>query len=133
MAEVAKGIIDIEINTGRAASQLQALQSQINAFNLALNKSNKAQGTFAAEYSRELQSAINKTGLFTAETIRLQTAAATLDKTLSKGKTSLGQFFSAKFNKDSAIAGETMALASERARRHNLLQLLVLQMDFRML
>jgi hypothetical protein len=117
MAEVAKGIIDIEINTGRAASQLQALQTQINAFNLALNKSNKAQGTFAAEYSRELQSAINKTGLFTAETIRLQTAAATLDKTLSKGKTSLGQFFSAKFNKDSAIAAETMALASERARR----------------
>ena len=117
MAEVAKGIIDIEINTGSAASQLQALQSQINAFNLALNKSNKAQGTFASEYSRELQSAINKTGLFTAETIRLQTAAATLDKTLSKGKTSLGQFFSAKFNKDSAIAAETMALASERARR----------------
>jgi len=117
MAEVAKGIIDIEINTGRAASQLQALQAQINAFNLALNKSNKAQGTFAAEYSRELQSAINKTGLFTAETIKLQTAAATLDKTLSRGKTSLGQFFSAKFNKDSAIAAETMALAAERAKR----------------
>ena len=117
MAEIAKGIIDIEINTGGAASQLQALQTQINAFNLALNKSNKAQGTFASEYSRELQSAINKTGLFTAETIRLQTAAATLDKTLSKGKTSLGQFFSAKFNKNSAVAAETMALAAERAKR----------------
>jgi len=117
MAEVAKGIIDIEINTGSAASQLQSLQAQINAFNLALNKSNKAQGTFAAEYSKELQNAINKTGLFTAETIRLSTAAATLDKTLSKGKTTLGQFFSAKFNKDSAIAAETMALAAERAKR----------------
>ena len=117
MAEVAKGIIDIEINTGSAASQLQALQTQINAFNLALNKSNKAQGTFAAEYSKELQGAINKTGLFTAETVRLSTAASTLDKTLSKGKTSLGQFFSAKFNKDSAIAAETMALAAERAKR----------------
>ena len=117
MAEVAKGIIDIEINTGSAASQLQALQAQINAFNLALNKSNKAQGAFAAEYSKELQGAINKTGLFTAETVRLSTAAATLDKTLSKGSTSLGQFFSAKFNKDSAIAAETMALAAERAKR----------------
>ena len=117
MAEIAKGIIDIEINTGGAASQLQALQTQINAFNLALNKSNKAQGTFASEYSRELQNAINKTGLFTAETIRLQTAASTLDKTLSKGKTSLGQFFSAKFNKNSAVAAETMALAAERAKR----------------
>jgi TP901 family phage tail tape measure protein len=117
MAEIAKGIIDIEINTGSAASQLQALQAQINAFNLALNKGNKAQATFSGEYSRELQGAINKTGLFTAETVRLQTAAATLDKTLSKGKTSLGQFFSAKFNKNSAIAAETMALAGERAKR----------------
>ena len=117
MAEVAKGIIDIEINTGSAASALQALQAQINAFNLALNKGNKSQAQFSGEYSKKLQEAINKTGLFTAETIRLETAAATLDKTLSKGKTSLGQYFSARFNKDGAIAAETMALASERARR----------------
>jgi len=117
MAEVAKGIIDIEINTGSAASELKALQSQINAFNLALNKNNVAQAAFTKEFSGELQKAINKTGLFTAETIRLSTAAASLDKTLSKGKTSLGQFFSAKFNKDSAIAAETMALAAERAKR----------------
>jgi TP901 family phage tail tape measure protein len=117
VAEVAKGIIDIEINTGSAASALQALQAQINAFNLALNKGNKSQAQFSAEYSKKLQEAINKTGLFTAETIRLETAAATLDKTLSKGKTSLGQYFSARFNKDGAIAAETMALASERARR----------------
>jgi TP901 family phage tail tape measure protein len=117
VAEVAKGIIDIEINTGSAASTLQALQSQINAFNLALNKANATQGKFSAEYTKKLQDAINKTGLFTAETIRLETAAATLDKTLSKGKTSLGQYFSARFNKDGAIAAETMALASERARR----------------
>ncbi len=87
MAEVAKGIIDIEINTGSAASQLQAFQAQINAFNLALNKGNKQQLQFTTEYSKKLQEAINKTGLFTAETIRLETAAATLDRTLSKGKT----------------------------------------------
>lgn len=117
MAEVAKGIIDIEINTGSAASTLQALQSQINAFNLALNKANATQGKFSAEYVKKLQDAINKTSLFTAETMRLETAAATLDKTLSKGKTSLGQYFSARFNKDGAIAAETMALASERAKR----------------
>jgi hypothetical protein len=117
MAEVAKGIIDIEINTGSAASELKALQAQINAFNLALNKNNGAQAAFTKEFSGELQKAINKTGLFTAETIRLSTAAATLDKTLSKGKTTLGQFFSAKFNKDSAVAAETMALAAERAKR----------------
>ena len=101
MAEVAKGIIDIEINTGSAASALQALQAQINAFNLALNKGNVDQAAFTAKFSKALQQAINQTGSFTAETIRLQTAAATLDKTLSKGKTSLGQFFSAKYNKNS--------------------------------
>ena len=117
MAEVAKGIIDIEINTGSAASQLKSLQAQINAFNLALNKGSKIQGAYAAEYAKELQLAINRTGAFTAEAIRLNTAAATLDKTLSRGRTSLGQFFSAKFNKDSAVAAEVMALAAERARR----------------
>ena len=86
MAEIAKGIIDIEINTGGAASELKALQSQINAFSLALNKNNASQAAFTKEFSGELQKAINKTGLFTAETIRLSTAASTLDKTLSKGK-----------------------------------------------
>ena len=117
MAEVAKGIIEIEINTGSAASRLQALQSQINAFSLALNKNNATQGKFAAKYSKELQDAINKTGFFTAETVKLSTAAFTLDKTLSKGKTSLSQYFSAKFNKGGAMHAETLALASERARR----------------
>jgi len=117
VAEVAKGIIDVEINTGSASSELKALLAQINAFQLALNKGNAAQAAFSVKYSKNLQDAINKTGSFTAETIRLQTAAATLDKTLTKGKTSLGQFFSAKYNKNSAIAAETMALAAERARR----------------
>lgn len=117
MAEVAKGIIDIEINTGSAAQQLKALQQQINAFNLALNKGAREQSQFASQYSKDLQFAINRTGVFTAETVKLSTAAATLDKTLSKGKVSLGQFFSAKFNKNSAIAAETMALAAERAKR----------------
>ena len=117
MAEVAKGIIEVEINTGSASSELKALLAQINAFQLALNKGNVDQAAFSAKFSKALQQAINQTGSFTAETIRLQTAAATLDKTLTKGKTSLGQFFSAKYNKNSAIAAETMALASERARR----------------
>jgi TP901 family phage tail tape measure protein len=117
VAEVAKGIIDVEINTGSSSSELKALLAQINAFSLALNKANATQGKFAAEYTKKLQNAINATGSFTAETIRLQTAAATLDKTLSKGKTSLGQYFSSRFNKDGAMAAETLALAGERARR----------------
>ena len=38
MAGVAKGIIDIQINTGSAATELKALQNQINSFNTALAK-----------------------------------------------------------------------------------------------
>ena len=117
MAEVAKGIIEIELNTGSAASELKALQAQINAFNVALNKGNRAQGDFSKNYAEDLKASINSTKYLTAETVKLSSAAFTLDKNLSKGKTSLGQFFSAKFNKDSAIAAETMALAAERARR----------------
>jgi RNase H-fold protein (predicted Holliday junction resolvase) len=40
VAEVAKGIIEVEINTGSASSELKALLAQINAFQLALNKGN---------------------------------------------------------------------------------------------
>jgi len=117
VAEVAKGIIDIEINTGAAAAQLKSLQAQINAFNLSLSKQNKNQALFAADYAKELQLAVSKTGMFTSEMVKLSTAASTLDKTLSKGRSSLGQFFSAKFNKDSAAAAEVMGLAAERASR----------------
>jgi TP901 family phage tail tape measure protein len=116
VAEVANGIINIEINTGDASAALKQLQQQINAFNVALSKQNKNQAIFAQDYANQLKLAVDKTGLFTAETIKLSTAAATLDKNLSKGKVSLGQFFSAKFNKDSAVAAEVMGLAAERAK-----------------
>lgn len=117
MAEIAKGIIEIEINTGSASSELHGLLAQINAFQLGLDKANKAHAMYSKAYTKSLKDAVSSTGALSAETIRLSTAAAALDKTLTKGKTSLGQFFSARFNKDSAIAAETMALATERARR----------------
>lgn len=116
MAEVAKGIIDIEINTGSAAAQLKALQQQINAFNIAINKGNSFQTKAASQYTSELKDITNSSRFFTAETVRMRTAAGALDDTLRKGKSTLGQYFSARLNKNSALFAETMALASERAR-----------------
>ena len=116
MAEVVKGIVDIEINTGNAARELKALQQQINAFNLAINKGNTFQTAAAAKYSSELKDVINASRFFTAETVKMQTAAGALDSTLKKGQATLGSFFSAKFSRNSALFAETMGLAAERAR-----------------
>ena len=116
MAEVVKGIVDIEINTGNAARELKALQQQINAFNLAINKGNTFQTAAAAKYSSELKDVINASRFFTAETVKMQTAAGALDSTLKKGQATLGSFFNAKFSRNSALFAETMGLAAERAR-----------------
>jgi TP901 family phage tail tape measure protein len=116
VAEIAKGIIDIEINTGSAAAQLKALQQQINAFNIAINKGNAFQTKAAGQYTSELKDITNSSRFFTAETVRMRTAAGALDDTLRKGKGTLGQYFSARLNKNSALFAETMALSSERAR-----------------
>ena len=116
MADVAKGIIDIEINTGNAAAQLKALQQQINAFTIAVNKNNKFQSSATAKYTTELQDLINASRFFTAETVKMRTSAGALDATLRKGQATLGQFFNARFNRNSALFAETMGLAAERAR-----------------
>ncbi len=116
MADVAKGIIDIEINTGNAAAQLKALQQQINAFTIAVNKNNKFQSSATAKYTTELQDLVNASRFFTAETVKMKTSAGALDATLRKGQATLGQFFNAKFNRNSALFAETMGLAAERSR-----------------
>jgi len=116
VAEIIKTSIDIDINTSGAAAELRRLQQQINAFNLTLNKNQKIQGQASKVWAESLADAVNRTGMFRAEIVRMQTSANALDSTLRKGQATLGQFFSAAFNKRSAIAAETFALAAERAR-----------------
>jgi TP901 family phage tail tape measure protein len=116
VAEVIKTNIDVSINTSQAYAELRNLQNQINAFNLTLNKNNKAQATQANAWADSLSQAVNRTKFFTAETVKMSTAAGALDATLRKGSTSMGQFFSAAFNKRGAMAAEVFALASERVR-----------------
>jgi len=116
VAEVIKTVIDVELNTGQFSSELRALQQQINAFNLTLNKSQAVQGQASKLWADNLAQVINRTGYFKAELTKIQTSAAALDSTLKKGQATLGQFFSAAFNKRGAMAAEVFALASERAR-----------------
>jgi TP901 family phage tail tape measure protein len=116
VAEIIKTVIDVELNSGQFSADLKALQQQVNAFNLTLNKSSKAQGQASKLWAGELSTLINRSGFFKAELTKIQTSAGALDSTLKKGQATLGQFFSASFNKRSSMAAEVFALAAERAR-----------------
>ena len=116
MAEIIKTVIDVDINTSGAAAELRSLQQQINAFNLTLNKGQLEQGQASRVFAEGLKNSINTGGFFRAELVKMQTAAGALDSTLRKGQGTLGQFFSASFNKKGGMAAEVFALAAERAR-----------------
>ena len=114
MAET-RAVINVDINTSDAAAGLRSLQSQLNAFNSSLTKSSAVQSTAIRNAKDNLLELVNASRFFSAETVRMQTAAAALDKTLSKGQVTLGQFFSAKFRKDSLAAAQVLSLAETRA------------------
>ena len=111
-----KAVIDIAINTSDAAAQLRNLQSQINAFNTALNKNNIVHAQAARSFSETLLAAANATGAFTAQQVKMETSAKRLDQTLTKGQATLGQYFNAKFRKDSAEAAAVLSLANSRVQ-----------------
>jgi TP901 family phage tail tape measure protein len=115
VAEVVKGIVDIEINTGNAAAELKILQQQINSVFLSLNKNNTASLAASQKYSASLADMVNSSKVFTAETVRMRTAAGALDDTLKKGQATLGQYFSAKYVKNGALFAETLDLARQKA------------------
>ena len=107
--------INVDINTSEAAAGLKRLQSQLNAFNSTLTKGSAVQATAMRNAKDNLMELVNASRFFTAETVRMQTAAGKLDKTLAKGQGTLGQFFSAKFLKNSAAAASALSLAETRA------------------
>jgi len=115
VAEVVKGIVDIEINTGNAAAELKILQQQINSVFLSLNKNNTASLAASQKYSASLADMVNSSKVFTAETVRMRTAAGALDDTLKKGQATLGQYFSAKYVRNGALFAETLDLARQKA------------------
>jgi TP901 family phage tail tape measure protein len=110
-----RAVINVDINTGDATAALRSLQSQLNAFNSTLTKSSAVQSTAIRNAKDNLTELVNASRFFSAETVRMQTAASALDKTLSKGQVTLGQFFGAKFRKDSLAAAQVLSLAETRA------------------
>ena len=115
MAEVVKGIVDIEINTGKSAAELKILQQQINSVFLSLNKNNAASLAASQKYASSLADMVNSSKVFTAESVRMRTAAGALDDTLKKGQATLGQYFSARYVKNGALFAETLDLARQKA------------------
>lgn len=112
----ARAVINIDVNTSAAAAQLRILQNQVNAFSATLSKNNLIQAEAAQRFSNTLMDAVSSTRFFTAEQVKMETAARRLDQTLSKGKGTLGQYFSARFRKDSAEAAAVLSLANSRAQ-----------------
>lgn len=108
--------INIDINTSAAAAGLRQLQSQITAFNSTLTKSSAVQATAMRNSTSNMLELVNASRFFTAETVRMQTAAASLDTTLKKGQGTLGTFLGAKFRKNSLAAAQVMSLAETRAQ-----------------
>jgi len=112
--EIAKGFLDIEVNIGDSVRTIRQLTTEVNAFQLSLNSANQTQADFAKKYTNAIKNVANDTGVLNAQIVKIASSASILDKTLSKGQATLGQFFSAKFNKNGAIAAEVMGLARER-------------------
>jgi TP901 family phage tail tape measure protein len=106
--------IDVNINTSAAAKNLRQLQAQINSFQSSLNTNNRLQGDAAKFYSQQLKDLANQSGFFSAETVKMRTAASQLDQTLSKGQGTMRQFFSARFLKSSSQAAQVLSLANAR-------------------
>jgi len=93
-----RAVIDVSINTGDAAAQLRNLQTQINAFNAALNKNNLAHAHASKQFADAMITAANVTQAFTAEQVRMETAARRLDhnilvQDLEKTVLKLRQFY----------------------------------------
>jgi TP901 family phage tail tape measure protein len=116
VAEVIRTSIDVAINTSKAAAELKKLQTQINAFNLTLNKGSADQLDASKRWASGLSDIVNNTQFFRAETVKMQTSAGALDSVLKRGSATMGQFFSAAFNRRGTMFAETTALASERVR-----------------
>ena len=107
--------IDVNINTSAAAKNLRQLQAQINSFQSSLNTNNRLQGDASRFYSQQLKDLANQSGFFSAETMKMRTAASELDQTLSKGQGTMRQFFDARFIKSSQAASQVLSLANARA------------------
>ena len=108
--------IRIQADVKQAESAIKKLIAQVNAFNLAINRTNPKQLSGIEGISNQLLNTVSNSRLLTGEFEKLRSSAYILDKTLSRGKGTLGEFFSASFNKNGTQATRVMELAREQAK-----------------
>ena len=111
----ANAVINVAINSSPAAQGLRKIQTQLNAFQSSLNTNNAVQARAAKNLAAGLSELVNSSQFFTAETVRMRTAASQLDQTLSKGRGTMRDYISARFIKNSAQAASMLSLANQRA------------------
>jgi hypothetical protein len=108
--------IHINADVVQAKNAIKGLTQQLNAFNAAANLSNRRQLSGIKNIAADIQNAAANTRLFNAEFEKVRTSASILDKTLSRGKGTLSQYFDAKFIKNGTNANRVLDLANERAK-----------------
>ena len=106
--------ISADVKSARLA--IKGLVQELNAFNAAANPSNLKQLAGIRNITNDIARAASESQFLRSEFVKLTSGAQLLDKTLAKGKGTLGQFFSARFNKDGFQAAQVLDLANERAR-----------------
>jgi TP901 family phage tail tape measure protein len=84
--------ISVVVNTTQAMSQVRALQSEINILNKTLATSGGNAATQMALYNKAMMDAANRSGMFSASMVPVQTSVERFNNLLDKNKFSLGQY-----------------------------------------
>ncbi len=85
--------ININIDTSQALANLQALQSQISAFQTSMARGTATQAANAAKLRQNLINDINATKKFAAGITDIKTTTESFTTSLEKNKFSMGQYF----------------------------------------
>lgn len=91
MADV-NAIINIDINSSSALTNLKRLESQIDQFNRSVSTSNATAAASQQSLNRALLDGINNTGLFTSKIVPVESSITRFSKSLDEGRLSLGEY-----------------------------------------
>jgi len=85
-------IINIDINSTSALTNLKRLESQIDQFNRSIATSNATAAASQQSLNRALLDGINNTGLFTAKITPVESSMIRFSRSLDEGRLSLGEY-----------------------------------------
>ena len=91
MADV-NAIINIDINSSSALTNLKRLESQIDQFNRSVSTSNATAAASQQSLNRALLDGINNTGLFTSKIVPVESSMTRFSRSIDEGRLSLGEY-----------------------------------------